>query len=70
MLSMFNSLHKSIKFTYEEEQNNTLPYLHVLFIWDREKLNTIVYRKDIYTVSTLELIYTNQLEKRGIEVIN
>ena len=46
MLSMFNSFHKNRKFTYEEEQNNTLPYLHVLFIRDGEKLNTIVYRKD------------------------
>ena len=48
VLSVLNSFHKNIKFTYEEEQNNTLPFLDVLFIRDGEKLNTTVYRKDTY----------------------
>ena len=42
VLSVFNSLHKNIKFTYEEEQNNTLPILDVLFIREGEKINTCI----------------------------
>ena len=48
VLSVLNSFHKNIKFTYKEEQNNTLPFLDVLFIRDGEKLNTTVYRKDTH----------------------
>ena len=33
-LSVFNSFDKNIKFTYEEEQNNTLPFSDVLLIGD------------------------------------
>ena len=42
VLLVLNSFHKNIKFTYEEEQENTLPFLDVLFIRDVEKLNTTV----------------------------
>ena len=48
VLSVLNSFHKNIKFTYEEEQNNTLPFLDVLFIRDGKKLNVTVYRKDTH----------------------
>ena len=48
VLSVLDSFHKNIKFTYEEEQNNTLPFLDVLFIRDGGKLNTTVYRKDAH----------------------
>ena len=48
VLSVLNSFHKNIKFTYEEEQNNTLRFLDVLFIRDGEKLYTTVYRKDTH----------------------
>ena len=48
VLSVLDSFHKNIKLTYEEEQNNTLPFLDVLFIRDGEKLNTTVYRKDAH----------------------
>ena len=54
VLSVLNSFHKNIKFTYEEEQNNTLPFLNVLFIRDGEKPNTAVYRK----VHIMICIYT------------
>ena len=66
VLSVLNSFHKNIKFTYEEEQNNTLPFLDVLFIRDGEKLNTIVYRKD--TQNDLYLhwnSFTSVIWKRG-----
>ena len=53
-LSVLNSFHKNIKFTYEEEQNNTLPFLDVLFIRDGEKLNSTVYRKDTYNYLYLQ----------------
>ena len=65
VLSVLISFHKNIKFTCEEEYNNTLPFLDVLLIGDSEKLNTTVYRKN-----TLELVYTNQLEKRNFEIVN
>ena len=32
VLSMLESFHPNIKFTYEKEVNNTLPFLDVLFI--------------------------------------
>ena len=44
--SVLNSFYKNIKFTYEEEQNNALQLLDVLFIRDGENLNTTVYRKE------------------------
>ena len=34
VLLVFNSFHKNTKFTYAQEQKNTLPYLHVLLIRD------------------------------------
>ena len=46
VLSVLNSFYKNIKFTYEEEQNNALQLLDVLFIRDGENLNTTVYRKE------------------------
>ena len=48
VLSVLNPFHKNIKFSYEEEQNNTLTFLDVLFIRDGEKLNTTGYRKDTH----------------------
>ena len=38
VLPVLNWFYKNIKFTYEEEQNNTLPFLDVLFIRDGENL--------------------------------
>ena len=46
VLSILNSFHDDLKFTYEQENNNTLPFLDVLFIRDDEKINTVVFRKD------------------------
>ena len=48
VLSVLNSFHDNIKFTYEQENNNRLPFLDVLFIRDDEKINTTVFRKDTY----------------------
>ena len=39
-LSVMNSFHDNIKFTYEEDNNNRLPFLDVFFIEDYEKINT------------------------------
>ena len=38
VLSMINSFHDNIKSTYEQENNNRLPFLDVLFIRDDEKM--------------------------------
>ena len=48
VLFVLNSFHDNIKFTYEQENNNRLPFLDVLFIRDNEKINTTVFRKDTY----------------------
>ena len=48
VLSVRNSFHDNIKFTYEQENNNRLPFLDVLFIRDHKKINTTVFRKDIH----------------------
>ena len=72
VLSVLNSFHKNIKFNYNEEQNNTLPFLDVLFIRDGEKLNTTVYRKDTHNDLYLHWnSFTPVSWKRGdIEVVN
>ena len=55
--------------------------MHKKWLWeinegenDGKKINTTVYRKDTQVeqihISTVELVYTNQLENRGIEVVN
>ena len=54
VLSALNSFHKNIKFSYEEEQNNTLPCLDVLSIRDGEKLNTAFIEK----IHIMTCIYT------------
>ena len=48
VLSVLNSFHDNIKFTYEQENNNRLPFLEVLFIRDNKIINTTVFRKDTY----------------------
>ena len=45
VLSVLNSFHKNIKFTYKEEQNNTLPFLDVLSIRDDENLTPLFIEK-------------------------
>ena len=66
VLSVLDSFHKNIKFTYEEEQNNTLPFLDVLFIRDGEKLNSTVYRKDTYNYLYLQWDWFTPISwKRG-----
>ena len=48
VLSVLNLFYDHIKLTYEQENNNKLPFLDVLFIRDDEKINTTVFRKDTY----------------------
>ena len=48
VLSVLNLFHDNMKFTYEQENNNRLPFLDVLFIMNYEKTNTTVYRKDTH----------------------
>ena len=51
ILDHLNSFHEQIKFTYEVEHNNKLPFLDVLLIKNANKINTTVYRKpktDVY----------------------
>ena len=45
VLFLLNSFHHNIKSTYEQENNNRLPFLDVLFIRDYQKINTTVFRK-------------------------
>ena len=47
-ISVLNSFHDNIKFTYEQEKNNRLPFLDVLFIREDEKIHVTVFRKDTY----------------------
>ena len=48
VLFVLNSFHNKKKFTYEQENNNRLPFLDVLFISDYEKINTAVFRKETH----------------------
>ena len=46
VLLVLESFHPNIKFTYEKEVNNTLPFLDVLFIRNSDHIHTTVYRKE------------------------
>ena len=50
----FSSKHKNICFTYELENNNTLPFLDVTVFRDASKFSSSVHRKD-----TFSGVYTN-----------
>ena len=51
ILTILNNFHDSIKFTYEMEKNNTLPFLDIRVhrIPGQDKFSTTVYRKKTYT---------------------
>ena len=50
----FSSRHPNIKFTYEMEVNNTLPFLDVSVFRENDKFSSSVHRKD-----TFSGVYTN-----------
>ena len=50
----FSSKHANIRFTYELEANNTLPFLDVTVFRDADKFSSSVHRKD-----TFSGVYTN-----------
>ena len=49
ILGTLNSQHPSIKFTYEEESNNRLPFLDVQVTKKNSKLHTNIYMKPTFT---------------------
>ena len=61
VLSILNSFHKNMK--------QCFTVFRCFFIRDDENLNTTVYREDTLA-STLKIVYTDQLGKKDIEVIN
>ena len=48
-LNRLNGMHKSLKFTYEKESNNCLPFLDVLVERHDSRFSTTVYRKPTFT---------------------
>ena len=52
MLSVLNSFHKNIKFTFEEEKDNKISFLDVLILRNGSSIEITVYRKfthnDVY----------------------
>jgi hypothetical protein len=48
-LNHLNSLHSSIKFTMEIEENNQIPFLDVLVTRDKDQLRHTVYRKKTHS---------------------
>ena len=52
VLSVLNSFHKNIKFTFEEEKDNKISFLDVLILSNGSSIETTVYRKfthsDVY----------------------
>jgi hypothetical protein len=49
LLRYLNDQHPNIKFTHEEQENNTLPFLDVLVTIHNKKLISRVYRKKTFT---------------------
>ena len=62
-----SSRHPNIRFTYEEESNNVLPFLDVNVFRDADRLSSTVHRKD-----TFSGVYTNyssfipEMYKKGL----
>ena len=54
LAAYFSSRHPNIKFTYEVEANNTLPFLDVNVFRESDKFSSTVHRKD-----TFSGVYTN-----------
>ncbi|XP_058446374.1 uncharacterized protein LOC131427320 [Malaya genurostris] len=48
-LEIINNLHKNIKFTYEEEKDNSLPFLDILIVREAKSLTFEIYRKPTNT---------------------
>ena len=48
-LTHLNSLHPSLRFTYEKESNHSLPFLNVLVEMHDSEFLTSVYRKPTFT---------------------
>ena len=48
-LRYMNSRHKNMKFTYEEEQNDILPFLDIKITRDGDRFTTSVYRKKTFS---------------------
>ena len=48
-LTHLNSLHPSLRFTYEKESNHSLPFLNVLVEMHDSEFLTLVYRKPTFT---------------------
>ena len=48
MLLALNSFHKNIKFTFEIEKDNTIPFLEILIIRKPGKIKTNVWEKDMH----------------------
>ena len=51
MLSVLNSFHKNIKFTFEEEKDNKISFLDVLILRNGSSIETTVHRNfthDVY----------------------
>ena len=45
ILLSLNYFHQNIKFTFEIEKDNTIPFLDILIIRNPRKIETTVYRK-------------------------
>ena len=45
IISVLNSIDKNIQFTFEEENNETIPFLEILISRKRNYITTTVYQK-------------------------
>ena len=68
IISVLNSFHKNIQFTYKVENNAKLPFLDVLIMRNDENITTIVYRKESNSdVIYIETLHANIMEERDTE---
>ena len=66
LANYFSSRHPNIKFTYEMEVNNTLPFLDVNVYRESDKFSSTVHRKDTFfwCLHELPFIYASYLQER------
>ena len=66
VLSILNSFHQNIEFTYELEQNGKINFLDVMLIRTNDTLQTVIYRKSTHNGVYLHWnLFAPRTRKRG-----
>ena len=67
VVSIFNSYHKSLQFTYEMEKNNSISFLGMTLINKNNRISTNWYQKPTFSIRVINFFFQNiQSSKKEI----